>query len=84
MTKGNFSGGCGCYMPQYVMFRFTVHDVIEPENLNSLYGKPSSYGGRLGNLSGFTKVDTIKMNTSGMSDNNITEVVNLVKEGIFL
>ena len=71
-------------MPQYVMFRFTVHDVIEPENLNSLYGKPSSYGGRLGNLSGFTKVDTIKMNTSGMSDNNITEVVNLVKEGIFL
>ena len=84
MTKGNFSGGCGCYMPQYVMFRFTVHDVIEPENLNSLYGKPSSYGGRLGNLSGFTKVDTIKMNTSGMSDNNIAEVVNLVKEGIFL
>lgn len=84
MTKGNFSGGCGCYMPYYVTFRFTVHDVIEPENLNALYGKPSSYGGRLGNLSGFAKIDTIKMNTSGMSDSNITEVVNLVKEGIFL
>lgn len=84
MTKGNFSGGTGCYMPYYVTFRFDVHDVIEPSNLNALYGKPSNYGGKLKGLSGFIKAETIKMNTSGMSDEEISEIVSLLNAGIFV
>lgn len=84
MTKGNFSGGTGCYMPYYVTFRFDVHDVIEPSNLNALYGKPSNYGGKLKGLSGFVKAETIKMNTSGMSDEEISEIVSLLNAGIFV
>lgn len=84
MTKGNFSGGTGCYMPYYVTFRFDVHDVIEPSNLNALYGKPSNYGGKLKGLSGFVKAETIKMNTSGMSDEEISEIVSLLNAGIFI
>ena len=84
LQKGSFSAGTGCYMPQYVYFRWDVHDIIEPEHLNELYGKPSSYSGELSNLSGFVKVETMKLNTSGMSDDIINEVTNLLSGGIYV
>lgn len=84
LQKGSFSAGTGCYMPQYVTFRWDVHDIIEPDNLDKIYGKPSSYSGKIGNLSGFVKVETMKLNTSGMSDDIINEVTNLLSAGIYV
>ena len=84
LTKGSFSAACGGFMPQYVSFRWDVHDIIEPTNLNSIYGQPSSYSGRLSGINGFVKAETIKMNTSGMSDSEVAEVENLISNGIYV
>ena len=84
LTKGSFSAACGGFMPQYVSFRWDVHDIIEPTNLNAIYGQPSSYSGRLSGINGFVKAETIKMNTSGMSDSEVAEVENLISNGIYV
>ena len=83
-TKGNFSAGTGSYLPQYVIFRFDVHDMIVPDNLTELYGRPSAAGGRVGSFSGFLQADTVKLNNTGMSEEDAAEVVSLLKEGIFV
>ena len=83
-TKGNFSAGTGSYLPQYVIFRFDVHDMIVPDNLTELYGRPSAAGGRVGSFSGFLQADTVKLNNAGMSEEDAAEVVSLLKEGIFV
>lgn len=84
LQKGSFSANTGCYMPQYVIFRFDVHDIIEPDKLKDIYGKPSSYSGPISNLNGFVKAETMKMNTSGMSDSIINEVTGLLNSGIYV
>ena len=83
-VKGSYTAGVGNYMPQYVIFRYIVHDLIVPGNLTQLYGRPSSAGGKVSTFSGFLKCDTIKMDTSGMSDNEVAEVLALLNEGIFV
>ena len=84
LTKGSFSAATGNYLPQYVSFRWDVHEQIEPSNLRAIYGKPSSYSGKLSGLSGFVKSETMKLNTSGMSDAMIQEVQNLLSSGIYI
>lgn len=83
-VKGAFSGASSSYMPQYVIFRYDVHDLIVPQNLTELYGKPSSAGGKIGSFSGFLKCDTIKLNTGRMTDAEINETLSLLRQGIFV
>lgn len=83
-TKGNFSSGSGLYMPQYVIFRFDVHDLIVPDLLTELYGRPSSSSGKLSSFSGFVKADTVKLNTTGMTEREASIASSLLKEGVFV
>lgn len=83
-TKGNFSSGSGLYMPQYVIFRFDVHDLIVPDLLTDLYGRPSSASGKLSSFSGFVKADTVKLNTTGMTEREASIASSLLKEGVFV
>lgn len=84
MIKGAFSGASASYMPQYVIFRYDIHNLIVPDNLTALYGRPSSSGGKISTFNGFLKCDTVKLNTGGMTDPEITEVLTLLREGIFI
>lgn len=83
-TKGNFSSGIGSYLPQYVIFRFDVHDLIIPDKLTELYGRPSAASGKVRSFSGFLQADTVKLNNTGMSEEDASEVVSLLKDGIFV
>jgi hypothetical protein len=83
-TKGSFTSSVGAYLPQYVMFRWEVHDLIIPELLTDLYGRPSAASGKVSSFSGFLQCDTIKLNTSGMNDSEANEVAALLKEGVFV
>lgn len=83
-VKGSFTSGLGNYLPNYVMFRYDIHDVFEPELLNQLYGRPSTASGRVGNFSGFLSANTMKIDTSNMTESEISEVTNLLKSGIFV
>ena len=84
MVKGNFSGASASYMPNYVIFRYDIHNLIVPDNLTQLYGRPSSASGKIKQFSGFLKCDTIKLNTGRMTDAEISETLTLLREGIFL
>lgn len=83
-VKGAFSGASSSYMPQYVIFRYDVHDLIVPDNLTQMFGRPSSSGGKIGSFSGFLKCDTIKLNTGRMTDAEINETLSLLRQGIFI
>lgn len=83
-VKGAFSGASSSYMPQYVIFRYDVHDLIVPDNLTALQGRPSSAGGKIGSFSGYLQCDTIKLNTGRMTDAEINETIALLRNGIFV
>ena len=83
MVKGAFSGGSAGYMPQYVILRYEIHNLIVPSNLTELYGRPSSASGPVSQFSGFLKCDTFKLNTSGMLEEEVKEIETLLKTGIF-
>jgi hypothetical protein len=83
-TKGSFTSSVGAYLPQYVIFRFDVHDLIIPDLLTDLYGRPSSASGKVSGFSGFLQADTLKLNTSGMEDDEANEVAAMLKEGVFV
>lgn len=83
-VKGAFSGASSSYMPQYVIFRYDVHDLIVPDNLTNLYGRPSSASGKVGSFSGYLKCDTVKLNTGRMTDAEINETLSLLRQGIFV
>ena len=85
MTKGSFSSGVGMYLPQYVMFRYDVHDVSEPSLLNELCGKPSTASGKISQFSGFLSGRVSRLVTTNMTDSEIQEVMNgLINEGIYV
>lgn len=84
VTKGSFSAGAGSYMPQYVIFRVDNHDLIVPDNLTAMYGRPSSSGGKIKTFSGFLKANTIKLNTGRMTDGEVEELTNMLQSGIFV
>lgn len=83
-TKGSFTSAVGTYMPQYVIFRWEVHDLIIPDLLTDLYGRPSAASGKVSSFSGFLQCDTIKLNTTGMNDAEASEVASLLREGVFV
>lgn len=83
-VKGAFSGASSSYMPQYVIFRYDVHDLIVPDNLTALQGRPSSAGGKIGSFAGYLQCDTIKLNTGRMTDAEINETIALLRNGIFV
>lgn len=85
MTKGSFSSGVGMYLPQNVIFRYDIHDVVEPELLSSLAGKPSTASGKISQFSGFLSGRVSKLVTTGMTDSEITEVQNaIMNDGIYI
>lgn len=85
MTKGSFSSGVGMYLPQYVMFRYDVHDVAEPALLNELCGKPSTASGKISSFSGFLSGRVSRLVTTNMTDSEIQEVQNaIMNDGIYI
>lgn len=85
MTKGSFTSGVGMYLPQYVMFRYDIHDVSEPQLLNELCGKPSTASGKISQFSGFLSGRVSRLVTTGMTDSEITEVQNaIMNDGIYI
>lgn len=83
-TKGNFTAQIGNYMPGYVFFRFDIHEMLEPTNLQALCGLPSYTSGNVRNFSGFLQADVVKLDTSGMSDEEAAQIMSLLQEGIYI
>lgn len=83
-TKGTFTSGIGTYMPQYVIFRYTIHETIEPDDYANICGIPSNESGYISSFSGFLSCKQVKLNTTGMLDKEAAEIYSLLKGGIYL
>lgn len=84
IMRGGFTSCIGTYMPQQVIWRYTIHDTVEPDNFNELCGRPSSASGRVGDFSGFLSVKSVDLNTNGMLDHEAAEVYSALKSGVFI
>lgn len=84
ITKGNFTAQIGNYMPGYVFFRFDIHEMLEPTLLQSLVGRPAYASGNVRDFSGFIQGDVVKLDTSGMSDEEASQIISLLQNGIYI
>lgn len=84
ITKGNFGSNLGNYLPGYVIFRFDIHEMLEPDLLQSLAGRPSYSSGVIRNFSGFVSGKVVKMDTSGMSDSEANRIKQMIMNGIYV
>lgn len=84
ITKGNFGSNLGNYFPGYVIFRFDIHDMLEPNLLRPLVGRPSYSSGNVRDFSGFLSGKVVKLDTSGMTDAEAEMVRSLLKTGIYV
>lgn len=82
--KGGFTSCLGTYLPQSVLWRYIIHDTVEPNNFNALCGRPSSASGNVGSFSGFLSCKSVNLNTNNMLDAEANEVYSLLKNGIFV
>ena len=81
--KGNASSGVAMCQPQYPIVYLVKNEVFEPENLHSLVGYPSSFGGKVKNCSGYLQCNEVKL-TSTATDKEKQEIISLLKSGIYV
>lgn len=81
--KGNASSGVGMCQPQYPIVYLVKNEVFEPENLHSLVGYPSSFGGKVKNCNGYLQCNDVKL-TSTATDKEKAEIISLLKSGIYV
>ena len=84
ITKGNYGSNLGNYLPGYVIFRFDINEMLEPDLLTSLAGRPSNSSGIIRNFSGFISGKVVKMDTSGMTDAEANRIKQLIMNGIYV
>lgn len=84
ITKGNYGSNLGNYLPGYVIFRFDINEMLEPDLLTSLAGRPSNSSGVIRNFSGFVSGKVVKMDTSGMTDSEANRIKQLIMNGIYV
>lgn len=84
ITKGNFGSNLGNYLPGYVIFRFDIHEMLEPDLLGPLAGRPSYSSGVIRSFSGFVSGKVVKMDTSGMSDSEANRIKQMIMNGIYV
>jgi len=82
--KGGFTSCLGTYLPQSVLWRYIIHDTVEPNNFNALCGRPSSASGNVGSFSGFLSCKSVNLNTNHMLDAEANEVYSLLKNGVYI
>ena len=84
VTKGSYSCGTSNYLPGYIIWRFDIHEMLEPANLQQIYGRPSYESGKVSKFSGFLKCEVTRLNTANMSDSEIDLVKSALAEGIYI
>lgn len=83
-VTGGFTSGLGTYLPQSVLWRYSIYEALEPDNFNAICGRPSAAGGTVSQFSGFLSCKSVKLNTSRMLDEEANEIYTLLKGGIYI
>ena len=81
---GNFSGAASILSGFHAYIIITRPIQQMPDNYSKYVGYPSYITYKLGNLSGFTKVEEVIDNTVAATDREKEEIERLLKEGVYL
>ena len=81
---GNFSGASSILSGFHAYIILTRPIQQMPDNYSKYVGYPSYITYKLGNLSGFTKVEEVIDNTVAATDREKEEIERLLKEGVYL
>lgn len=82
--SGSNTGLIGMNMPQSVIWRYDIHEALEPTSFNDFCGRPSTASGSVGSFSGFLSCKQVRLNSSGMTEGEAKEILSLLKSGIFV
>ena len=83
--SGGFGGSAGLMGHQIPFLVLTIPKMCRPGDQNKYLGYPSFVTLQLGTLTGFTSVEEIHIeNIPGACDDDIAEIGELLKEGVFL
>lgn len=79
--SGNIGGSAGLMGIQYPFLILTIPRMCTPGQQNEFIGYPSYMTVTLGDLSGYTEVDSIHLSGVGATDAELDEIVSLLGEG---
>ena len=82
--SGNFSGSAGIMAYQKPYFIFTTPKQSKPSKQKKLYGYPCNMAKKLGDLTGYTKVSNIKLESINCTVNEKSEIMSLLQGGVFI
>lgn len=80
---GTFASGCAESDVLYPYLSITETASIKPDNLETTFGRPTNYIGKLGNLRGFTCCELVKLQSNCL-DSERTELEQLLRGGVII
>ena len=83
-TKGSSSSMLNMCLPQECMFMFEVQQGTATPYELELVGYPSNASDLLVNFSGYLEIDSVKLDCSGATDNEKTEIIRQLQSGVYI
>lgn len=80
-SLGSNAGALGIMKPYLIITR---PKPAEADNFNKFYGKPSNKTVRLSSCSGYTRVKDVHVDNIVATDNELSEIEQLLKEGVII
>ena len=80
-SLGSNAGALGIMKPYLIITR---PKPAEADNFNEFYGKPSNKTVRLSSCSGYTRIKDVHVDNIVATDNELSEIEQLLKEGVII
>ena len=80
-SLGSNAGALGIMKPYLIITR---PKPAEADNFNKFYGKPSNKTVRLSSCSGYTRIKDVHVDNIVATDNELSEIEQLLKEGVII
>ena len=80
-SLGSNAGALGIMKPYLIITR---PKPAEADNFNEFYGKPSNKTVRLSSCSGYTRIKEVHVDNIVATDNELSEIEQLLKEGVII
>ena len=83
-TAGNFSSTSGLMSPRYAFIVYSRPNQCLPKKYKSFNGYPSFITSKLADLTGFTSVNQVHLEGINATDEELTEIEDLLIKGVIL